>query len=67
MQLATAQAAAIVRLSEQAIRDHINAGRLPAHRQGIRALYKIELDDLRAFALRYNYPLNEEYLATLAQ
>jgi len=47
---------------DQAIRNHVAAGRLPAERIGMRRYYRIKLADLRALAEKYNYPLNEEAL-----
>lgn len=66
MELTTVQAGTALSMTGQAIRDHINAGRLPARRHGVRRLLKIEIDDLRAFAQTYNYPVDEEYLSALA-
>ena len=65
MELTTAQAGAALGLSDQAIRDHIAAGRLSARRHGIRGLLKISVDDLWLFARQYNYVVNEEYLSRL--
>jgi hypothetical protein len=59
-QISSPAAAAIIGLSDQAIRDHIAAGRLPAQRVGVRGLYKIQLSDLRDLAEKYNYPFDED-------
>lgn len=66
MELSTSEAGAAIGMSDQAIRDHIDAGRLPARRHGMKGLYKVKVDDLRAFARQYNYIVDEEYLAGLA-
>lgn len=62
MELTTAQAAAALGLSVQAVRNHVLAGRLPARRHGFRQFYRISEQDLRAFAARYSYPIEEEKL-----
>ena len=66
MELSTAEAGAAIGLSNQAIRDHIAAGRLSAREHGMKRLLKIKVDDLRAFARQYGYIVDEEYLAGLA-
>ncbi len=63
LELNTSQAAGVIGLSEQAIRNQVLAGRLPARRHGIRGFYRITVDDLRAFAARYSYQLDEDLLA----
>ena len=50
----------LIGLSDQAIRDHVAAGRLPAQRVGVRGLYRIRISDLSTLAEKYNYPFDEE-------
>lgn len=66
MELSTVEAGAAIGLSDQAIRDHIAAGRLAARKHGMKGLFKIKADDLRAFARQFGYLVDEEYLAGLA-
>lgn len=66
MELTTAEAGAALRMSDQSVRDHIAAGRLNARKHGIRGLLKINIEDLRSFALQFGYPLDEDYLSRLA-
>jgi hypothetical protein len=66
MELTAAQAGMVLGMSDEAIRNHITAGRLAARRHGIRGLYKIMVTDLRSFARQYNYTVDEEYLSRLA-
>lgn len=63
IELSTVQAAKLLGIAEQTVRDHIHAGRLPARRHGLRPRYKIQPDDLRRFAEQYSYLLDEARLA----
>jgi excisionase family DNA binding protein len=63
MEFTTAQAAAALGLSEQTVRNHVLAGRLQARRHGFRALYRISEAQLRDFAHKYNYPVDETLVA----
>jgi hypothetical protein len=67
MELTTAEAGAAIAVSDETIRNHIAAGRLLARKHGFRGLLKIKIDDLRAFAHKHNYIVDEEYLAGLKQ
>lgn len=67
MEISTVEAGAALGMSDQAVRDHIAAGRLPARRHGFRGLYRVRVDDLRAFAARYDYVLDDSYLAGLVE
>ncbi|MCC6170045.1 MAG: helix-turn-helix domain-containing protein [Caldilineaceae bacterium] len=62
-ELNTPQVAGVLGLTEQSIRNHVHAGRLTARRHGVRRYYRVRVADLRAFADRYNYPLDETLLA----
>ncbi len=57
----------LIGLSDESIRKHIRAGRLAAERVGVRGLYRIEPADVKALAMRYNYPLDEELARELEQ
>lgn len=67
MEISTVQAGAALGLTDETIRNHIAAGRLPARKHGFRGLLKVRVDDLREFARLYNYVVDEEYLAALAK
>lgn len=67
MEISSVEAGRALGMSDQAIRDQVDAGRLRARRHGMRRLLRIRVDDLRAFARQYNYVVDEEYLATLAE
>ena len=58
--LSADNAGPIIGLTGQAIRDHVAAGRLPCQRVGVRRLYRIDIDDLKALADKYNYPWDQE-------
>ena len=66
MELTAAQAGEAIGLSHQAIRNHVEAGRLIARRHGIRRSVRVDVGDLRTFAQKYNYRINEAFLAQLA-
>lgn len=65
MEVTTSQAGRAVGLTSQAVRDHINAGRLPATRVGVKGVYRILVNDLCRFAREYRYRLDESYLQEL--
>jgi hypothetical protein len=65
MELSTTKCGLALGMTNQAVRDHIAAGRLLARRVGVRREYRVHVADLRAFAARYDYELNEDYLATV--
>lgn len=65
--ISSAKAAALIGVTPESIRNHIEAGRLPADRVGVRDVYRIEPAALMALAERYNYPINEELLRELEQ
>jgi hypothetical protein len=67
MELSTYEAAAAIDVSHQTIKNHVGAGRLRARRHGMKRLIKIQVEDLRAFARQYNYIIDEERLAAVAQ
>ena len=60
-------AAAALGIAEQTVRDACNAGRLRASRVGFRRLYRIAVNDLRAFAAEYKYLVDEGYLASVVE
>ena len=60
-------AAEIVGLSREAIRNHIQAGRLRAERVGVWGDFCIRPADVKALAEQYNYPINKELLRELEQ
>lgn len=61
------EAAQIINVSHTNIHRHVKAKRLPARNQGIRGIIRIEVDDLRQFAERYQYRFNEDLATQLAQ
>lgn len=54
------QAAEILSTSHMTIHRRVDDGTLPARREGLARIIKIELDDLRRFAEKYDYSFNEE-------
>lgn len=66
-EVSSRDAAQIINLSRVSIHSHVKAGRLPARQAGLRGIIRIEVDDLRKFAERYQYRFNEELATQLAQ
>jgi hypothetical protein len=66
MELSTSDAGMAIGLSREMIRLHVVAGRLPARWHGMRRAIRVHVDDLRAFAHKWGYPIDEEYLSRLA-
>lgn len=65
-EFSTQEAAQIVGCSHTTIWEQVKAGELTARRQGLRGIIRIEEDDLRSFAERYNYRYNEALARQLA-
>ncbi len=66
-EISSEEAARLIGMSRQSIRAHVENGRLAARRVGPRRVVKIELEDLRQFAEKYQYRLNETLAAQLAK
>lgn len=57
-ELTTMEAGEALGMTDQAVRDHIHAGRLNARRVGVRRQFLISEDELRRFAAKFNYDLH---------
>lgn len=53
------QAAEILSTSHMTIHRRVDDGTLPARREGMARIVKIEVDDLRRFAKEYGYRFDE--------
>lgn len=60
-------AAQIIKSNHVTVRDHVLAGRLPARREGVRGMIRIEVKDLQEFANEYQYRFDEKLAAKLAK
>jgi excisionase family DNA binding protein len=60
MELSCPQAADVLGVAENTIRNYIDRGILKARFVGIRRLIRIDVSDLRRFAAEYGYIVNEE-------
>ena len=58
MEINASQAGQALGMTDQAVRDHVNAGRLKARRVGMRRIYTIRVEDLKDFARKYSYDLD---------
>jgi hypothetical protein len=65
MELNTEQAARALGRTARSIRNYVAAGRLPAQKVGLHNDIKICVADLRTFATKYNYRIDEQFLAKL--
>lgn len=54
------QAAEIIGIDPVTVLRHVDAGLLPARREGLRRVIRIKLDDLRSHAIAYGYRFDEE-------
>jgi len=61
------QAAAILSTSHMTIHRRVDDGLLPARREGVARIVKIELEDLRKFAKDYGYSFNENIATQYAK
>lgn len=57
------QAAEILSTSHMTIHRRVDDGLLPARREGLARIIKVDLDDLKRFAQEYGYSYNEEVAA----
>jgi excisionase family DNA binding protein len=57
------QAAEILSTSHMTIHRRVDDGLLPARREGLARIVRIEIEDLRRFAQQYGYAFSEEVAA----
>ena len=57
----------IIGVTRETIRVHVDGGRLKARREGMRRLIRIEVEELRSFAKKYQYRFDEDLAKQLAQ
>jgi excisionase family DNA binding protein len=60
MELTSPQAAEVIGVAEATIRNYVERGILPARRVGLRRFIRIDVDNLRRFAVQYGYDFDEE-------
>lgn len=63
MEVTAAQAARLLGTTQRTIQRRIKDGTLPARLQGKKREARIELDDLRVFAVKFGYRVEESKLA----
>lgn len=66
-EISTIEAGQIIGLSRQSIYVHIKSGRLKAKQVGPRRVSRIEVDELRRLAEKYNYRFDEELATKFAK
>ncbi len=66
-ELSTDSAGKTIGTSGQTIRRLIDRELLPARREGLRGIIRIEVDSLKEFATKYGYRFNDELAANLAE
>ena len=57
------QAGEIIGVNRTTVFDWVDSDRLQARREGLKRNIRIEIDDLRQFANKYNYKFNEALAA----
>lgn len=65
MDLRSDQAARLLSVSIRTIRLAVSEGRLPARRVGMRGYMRIQYLDLVEYAEKYQYRIDQKYLAVL--
>ena len=60
MELSTTQAAQMIGVSQRTIRNYVELGLLPGRKEGLKRRIRIQAEDLRKFAERYQFEFNEE-------
>jgi len=66
-ELSTVEAGRVVSMDRETLRRWCVQGLLPARRFGLRGQFRIEVDNLRSFAQKYNYSFDEELATQLAK
>jgi excisionase family DNA binding protein len=66
-ELSSLDAARVIGISDETIRSHVTSGVLSARRVGRRGIVRIDVDDLRAHAEKYQYRFDDELAAKLAK
>lgn len=61
------QAAEILSISHMTIHRRVDDGTLPARREGMARIIRVDLDDLRLFASQYGYRFDEAKAAKLTE
>lgn len=66
-EVSTIDASRIVNTSDTTIRRHVDDGRLVARREGLRGRIRIDIEELRQFATKYQYRFDDELAGQLAR
>ena len=68
MEISSTQAATLLGgVSRTTINTWVDDGTLKGYRQGPRGWIRIDVNDLREFAQKYNYPFDEDLAAQLSR
>lgn len=66
-EVSASQAAQILQISRDTVWRVVRDGSLPARRQGMRGIIRIDVEDLRAYAEKYQHRFDEELAQKLAK
>ena len=66
-ELSSEGAAQVIGTSSLTIRRYVDREMLPARKQGIRGIIRIETDDLKSFAEEYGFRYNDQLAADLSK
>ena len=66
-EVTTGKAAEIIQTNQRTVQRRVDDGTLPARRQGLKGIAYIRIDDLKAFAEKYNYHFDEAKVVELTK
>lgn len=67
LEVSSVAAAKIIGISDDTIRRQVRNGLLSARQQGLRGMIRIEIEELRSFAQKYQYRFDENLASQLAE
>lgn len=65
--LSAIEAGKIIGVTHTTIHAYVRRGELPARRVGVRRIIRIDVEDLRKFAERYQFDFDEELARQIAE
>jgi len=66
-ELSSKSAAQVIGISDETIRVYVDQEILPARKQGLRGIIRIETDALKSFASEYGFRYNDQLATELSE
>lgn len=66
-ELSSSAAGQVIGVTSDTIRRYINQGMLPARKQGVKGIIRIDNDALKAFAEKYEFLYDDQLAAELSE